>query len=129
MYQMKGHFKGFPTLVEIAWTFYMLHGNLQANFLQNTKHSGFRNSDEILLTPHLFKTANCEFTNESSFQELLKTCNLLLLLIPDTEKNSLKRPKPLSQSYTGNIKKSGCNFAHSNLYLSLSLFQQPYDCW
>ena len=28
------------TLVEIAWTFYMLHGNMQANFLQNMENSG-----------------------------------------------------------------------------------------
>ena len=29
------------TLVEIAWTFYMLHGNMQAYFfLQNMEHSG-----------------------------------------------------------------------------------------
>ena len=28
----------YPT--EIAWTFYMLHGNKQANFLQNMENSG-----------------------------------------------------------------------------------------
>ena len=29
------------SLVEIAWTFYMLHGNMQANFfLQNMENSG-----------------------------------------------------------------------------------------
>ena len=28
------------TLAGIAWTFYMLHGNMQANFLKNLENSG-----------------------------------------------------------------------------------------
>ena len=39
--------------------------------------------------------------------KLLKSCNLLILSIPETEKNALKRPEPLSESYTGNTQKSG----------------------
>ena len=37
----------------------------------------------------------------------MKTCNLSLLSIPETEENGLKRPTPLSESYTGNTKKTG----------------------
>ena len=42
--------------------------------------------------------------NERSFQGLFKTCNVSLLSIPETEKNALKRPEPLSESYTGTPK-------------------------
>ena len=37
----------------------------------------------------------------------MKTCNLSLLLIPETEKNALSRPEPLSESYTENTYKPG----------------------
>ena len=44
---------------------------------------------------------------ERSLQGLFKTCNLLLLSIPETKKNVFKRPEPLLESYTGNTEKSG----------------------
>ena len=69
---------------------------------------------------------NANVPNERSFQGLLKTCNLSLLSVPEAEKNGLKRPKPLSESYTGNSKKF---FVYSYIRLSLSLFQQPYYSW
>ena len=44
--------------------------------------------------------------NQRSLQGLSKTCNLSLLSISETEKNALKRPDPLSESYKGKTFKS-----------------------
>ena len=78
-------------------------------------YSDFRNFDRNPnnSSPELNKTKNANVPNENSFQGLLKTCNLSPLSIAETEKNALKRPKPLSLSYTGNTEKSGCTFVSS----------------
>ena len=45
---------------------------------------------------------------------LSKTCNLSLLSVPETEKYALKCPDPLSESYKGNLLKSG-NFWYNHI--------------
>ena len=60
---------------------------------------------------------NANVPNESSFQGLLKTCNLSVLSIPETEKNALKRPKQLSESYSENTVVS--------LFIHFSAFFEP----
>ena len=70
----------------------------------------------------VLRLRNANVPNGSSFQGLLRICNISLLSIPGTEKNALKRPKPLSKSYTGKTKKSGiiCKFIFPPLFEPVS---------
>ena len=53
----------------------------------------------FLLSSHYDNT----LLHDTKWELILGTIeNLSLLSIPDTEKNALKRPEPLSESYTGN---------------------------
>ena len=47
----------YSSLVQIAWTFYMLHGNMQANILQNMENSGSLHGNifRIKMQPPLFE--------------------------------------------------------------------------
>ena len=63
-------------------------------------------------------------SKESSFQGLLKTCNLSLLSIQDTEKNVPSHYLKVTQGTLRNPE----IFVNIYLLLSLSMFQQPYYC-